>query len=160
MCILAGLRGDRHFALLELRHLWGHIWSIVLFENPLQTSDLFFFLAWYLLTHRYTWLSKKYSLTCLDFLFGVAALTGLSLTQEFEYLEFYAGVGNLTRQARACGYTSARFDILDNKHPNPKRKTNYMDLTSKSGFALLRYMSCFHFYISYISQKQYIRCCI
>ena len=59
------------------------------------------------------------------------------MPQEFDYLEFFAGVGNLTSQARACGYKVARFDILDNKRPQ-NRKSNFMDLTSRSGFAFLR----------------------
>ena len=56
--------------------------------------------------------------------------------EEFEYFEFYAGVGNLCRQARACGYKALRFDILDNVRPHD-RKTNFMDINSPSGFAFL-----------------------
>ncbi|CAL1161775.1 unnamed protein product [Cladocopium goreaui] len=58
-----------------------------------------------------------------------------TLTQDFEYYEFYAGVGNLCRQARACGYKALRFDILDNVKPYD-RKTNFMNINSPSGFAL------------------------
>lgn len=58
------------------------------------------------------------------------------LWQAYDQLEFFAGVGNITKQARACGYRAARFDIIDNERP-PNRKTNFMDLTSASGFALL-----------------------
>lgn len=56
--------------------------------------------------------------------------------QEYDYFEFFAGVGNLTKQARACGFRAARFDILDNQKPK-HRKSNFMDLTSASGFACL-----------------------
>jgi hypothetical protein len=45
-------------------------------------------------------------------------------------------VGNITRQARPCGYKALRFDILDNKKPTD-RKSNFMDLASPSGWALL-----------------------
>jgi hypothetical protein len=45
------------------------------------------------------------------------------MPQEFDYLEFFAGVGNLTSQARACGYKVARFDILDNKRPQTRKST-------------------------------------
>lgn len=55
---------------------------------------------------------------------------------QWEYLEFYAGQGNLTRQAKAAGYRAIRFDILDSKKEE-NRKSNFMDLTSPSGFALL-----------------------
>ena len=37
---------------------------------------------------------------------------------------------------RASGYTSLRFDVLDNEKP-PTRGSNYMDLTHQSGFAFL-----------------------
>lgn len=56
--------------------------------------------------------------------------------QTYDYYEFYAGVGNITRQARPCGYKALRFDILDNKKPTD-RKSNFMDLASPSGWALL-----------------------
>ena len=56
--------------------------------------------------------------------------------QTYDYYEFFAGVGNITRQARACGYKAIRFDIKDNQRP-PKRRSNFMDLNSPSGFALL-----------------------
>ncbi|CAL1154504.1 unnamed protein product [Cladocopium goreaui] len=55
--------------------------------------------------------------------------------QTYDYYEFYAGVGNITRQARSCGYKALRFDILDNKKPT-NRKSNFMDLASPSGWAL------------------------
>lgn len=56
--------------------------------------------------------------------------------QEFDYYEFFAGTGNLTRCAQASGYHAVRFDILDNETPG-HRKTNFMDLNSVSGFAFL-----------------------
>ena len=60
----------------------------------------------------------------------------MTASQEYDILEFFAGVGNLTKQALASGYSALRFDILDN--PNlGGRKSNYMDLNSVSGFAFL-----------------------
>jgi hypothetical protein len=56
--------------------------------------------------------------------------------EQYDYYEFFAGIGNLTKQARACGYKALRFDILDNVKPKD-RKSNFMDLNSASGFALL-----------------------
>ncbi|CAL1136900.1 unnamed protein product [Cladocopium goreaui] len=55
--------------------------------------------------------------------------------EQYDYYEFFAGIGNLTKQARACGYKALRFDILDNVKPKD-RKSNFMDLNSASGFAL------------------------
>ncbi|CAL1151064.1 unnamed protein product [Cladocopium goreaui] len=38
-----------------------------------------------------------------------------SVDEEYEVLEFFAGVGNLTKQALVTGYNALRFDILDNQ---------------------------------------------
>lgn len=56
--------------------------------------------------------------------------------QVFEWLEFFAGLGNLTRAMKSARYKSARFDLLDNQKPQ-HRKSNFMDLNSPSGFAIL-----------------------
>lgn len=56
--------------------------------------------------------------------------------QAYEQYEFFAGVGNITKVARAAGYRALRFDLLDNEKP-PHRKSNFMDLSSTSGFGLL-----------------------
>ena len=72
-----------------------------------------------------------------------------SASQEFDQLEFFAGVGNLTRQARSVGYRSIRFDILDTARSTRKtkrHKTNFMDLTSPSGFAYLWRSANFLYY--------------
>ena len=56
--------------------------------------------------------------------------------QEYEWLEYFAGLGNLTKAMKSAMYKSARFDLLDNLHPE-HYKSNYMDLNSASGFAPL-----------------------
>ena len=56
--------------------------------------------------------------------------------QEFEWLEYFAGLGNLTKCMKSARYKSARFDILDNLHQEPYN-SNFMDMNSESGFAPL-----------------------
>ena len=56
--------------------------------------------------------------------------------QDVEWLEYFAGTGNLTRVMTAAQYKGFRFDILDNNRPG-NRRSNFMDLTESSGFALL-----------------------
>lgn len=56
--------------------------------------------------------------------------------QEYEWLEYFAGLGNLTKAMKSAMYKSARFDLLDNLHPE-HYKSNFMDLNSASGFAPL-----------------------
>lgn len=56
--------------------------------------------------------------------------------QEYEWLEYFAGLGNLTKCMKSAMYKSARFDLLDNLHPE-HYKSNFMDLNSASGFAPL-----------------------
>ena len=53
--------------------------------------------------------------------------------QDFEFLEFFAGLGNLTKAMKSASYKCGRFDLLDNSNPG-RHKTNYMDLNSESGF--------------------------
>lgn len=59
--------------------------------------------------------------------------------QEYNWIELFAGVGNLTKAMKQATpkYKCARFDILDNQNPPPDRKSNFMDLTHASGFAFL-----------------------
>ena len=54
--------------------------------------------------------------------------------QEYSYVEFFAGVGNIHRVMRATGHKAVRFDMVDGKH---RRGTNFMDLQTDAGFALL-----------------------
>ena len=59
--------------------------------------------------------------------------------QEFQWLEFFAGVANCTLYMRRAGYVSGKFDILYcDKMKQGQRKSNWHDLLSPSGFALLR----------------------
>ena len=53
--------------------------------------------------------------------------------QEYGYLEFYAGRGNIHRAMRAAKYKSARFDIVDGEG---KAKGHYMDISTSAGFSL------------------------
>lgn len=59
-----------------------------------------------------------------------------ALCQDIEWLEFFAGTGNLTRVMRSAQCKSVRFDILDHECPD-NRRSNFMDLSSPSGFAFL-----------------------
>ena len=67
----------------------------------------------------------------------IGRLPAYGLCQAFDYYEFFAGVGNLSRFAQACGYRAVRFDIKDHDASKTDRRTNYMDLNSCSGFAFL-----------------------
>ena len=60
----------------------------------------------------------------------------LNTCQEVQWIEFYAGLGNLTKMMHASRYTSLRFDLLDNDQPK-HRKSNFMDLSHPSGYAFL-----------------------
>ena len=53
--------------------------------------------------------------------------------QVYTFIEFFAGTGNLTTVMASAGYRTARFDLMDNQPPTTRR-SNYMDLTSVSGF--------------------------
>ena len=53
--------------------------------------------------------------------------------QEFDYIEYFAGKGNLTTQMRSAQYKSVRLDLKD--HTPKTKKSNYMDLTHAAGFA-------------------------
>ena len=56
--------------------------------------------------------------------------------QVFEYLEFFAGKGNLSHVMKSEGYNTVAFDILYNTKPR-HRKSNFMDLCHSSGYAFL-----------------------
>lgn len=58
------------------------------------------------------------------------------LRKEYDYIEYFAGVGNLTKQMKSAQYRAVRMDLKDHTPPN-KKKTNFMDMTSTSGFAFL-----------------------
>lgn len=66
--------------------------------------------------------------------------------QAIEWVEFFAGLGNLTVMMRASEYVSARFDILDHCQDS-HRSSNYMDLTHQSGFGFLSNQNVFLEYI-------------
>ena len=56
--------------------------------------------------------------------------------KEYQWLEFFAGHGNLMKMMKAAGYKSARFDI-DDSNKKPNRRSNFMDILSPSGFWIL-----------------------
>ncbi|CAL1151357.1 unnamed protein product [Cladocopium goreaui] len=60
--------------------------------------------------------------------------SGFDLRQEFSYIEYFAGMGNLTRCMKSAQYRSIRLDIKD--HSPETKKNNYMDLASAAGMAL------------------------
>ena len=59
----------------------------------------------------------------------------VSLAEELQWMEFYAGEGRLTKVMKAAMQRAVRFDILDNVQG--QRKRNFMDLTHTSGYAPL-----------------------
>lgn len=69
--------------------------------------------------------------------------------QAIEWVEFFAGLGNLTVMMRASEYVSARFDVLDHCQDS-HRSSNYMDLTHQSGFGFLSHQNVFWNSCAYI----------
>lgn len=60
------------------------------------------------------------------------------IAQDFQWLEFFAGTAACTHAMREAGFRSARFDKLYCKDPSKHgRKSNWMDICTPSGFALL-----------------------
>ena len=57
--------------------------------------------------------------------------------QDLEWLEFFAGVGNLTRQMKSAQYRAVRFDLLDHTPPKGSKRSNFMDMNTASGYAFL-----------------------
>ena len=61
--------------------------------------------------------------------------------QAVQWVEFYAGLGNLSTMMRASDYTSLRFDLMDNTKPR-YRSSNFMDMSHQSGFGFLVNREC------------------
>ena len=64
--------------------------------------------------------------------------------EDFTFLEFYAGNSALTRCARRKGKVSARFDIkyhTGSGKAGRKKRTNFMDLLTPSGFLFLVFVN-------------------
>ena len=57
--------------------------------------------------------------------------------QDIEWLEYFAGVGNLTRQMQSARSRSVRFDLEDHKPPKGSKRSNYMDMNTAAGYAFL-----------------------
>ena len=71
--------------------------------------------------------------------------------QEVEWIEFFAGLGNLTVMMKACQYPSLRFDVIDHQQ-STNRGSNFMDLSHASGFAFLGIVDFFGFKKTYLLQ--------
>ena len=55
-------------------------------------------------------------------------------SQEFDYVEFYAGKGNLSRCMRASGIRTASLDLLYRVKGSERHHSNCMDILSPAGF--------------------------
>jgi hypothetical protein len=56
--------------------------------------------------------------------------------QEFDYLEYFAGAGEITKHMLASKYRAVRLDLLDFTPESPNT-SNYMDLNQSAGYAFL-----------------------
>ena len=70
-------------------------------------------------------------------LFNLRSSDAGFVSEEYNFLEFYAGKARTTAAFRECGEKCAKFDILYHDPAGTSHKTNYMDLTTASGFLLL-----------------------
>ena len=62
----------------------------------------------------------------------------VSIQQEFQWIEYFAGKAACTTAMRSAGYHSARFDFLYFRDEDKKRrKSNFYDLLTPAGFAFL-----------------------
>ena len=75
------------------------------------------------------------------------------ILQEFQWLEFFAGVGNLTKMMKASNHRSMRFDLEDNTRPS-YRNSNFMDLLHSSGWANLA--QCLRQTVSWFSRFSWL----
>ena len=64
----------------------------------------------------------------------------LILCQELQFIEFYAGVGNVWRAVSTSGFPSARVDLSYHEEQNMSVKQNPMDILSSAGFAFFGYV--------------------
>lgn len=99
-------------------------------------------------------LLKVFILTIL--LLSWQSFIDLDKSSQYDIVEYYAGIGRISRLGAAYGYTTGAFDVVydfpefTESMPGPKKKkyrkhqTNKktaMDLTTSSGFMLLGYFS-------------------
>ena len=56
--------------------------------------------------------------------------------QEFDYLEYFAGAGEITKHMLASKYRAVRLDLSDFTPESPNT-SNYMDLNQSAGYAFL-----------------------
>ena len=75
--------------------------------------------------------------------------------QEFDYLEYFAGAGEITKHMLASKYRAVRLDLLDFT-PEPPKTSNYMDLNQSAGYAFLWMirLPCF-FVVTFRFKKQW-----
>ena len=134
---------------------YGHRWSgeviwlkLALSSKDLNLRRLYFACCCCFGPMRSTRISETAIFYVYNFVLKIKLETGMSISeisiwckshnspQEFEWLEFFAGKANLTRAMASAHYTCQSFDLLYNEQPKD-RKSNFMDLTHASGFALL-----------------------
>lgn len=69
-------------------------------------------------------------------------------SQEYDVIEFFAGVGRIARLSDGAGYRSAAYDVMydlgscgevSEEHQNRIRKKKTMDLSTPPGFVFLRF---------------------
>lgn len=56
--------------------------------------------------------------------------------QELQFVEFYAGVGNVWRSVAEAGYPAARADYAYYQPDDPYWKQNCMDILTSAGFGI------------------------
>ena len=59
------------------------------------------------------------------------------VNQDIDYIEYFAGTGNLSKCMKAAKYKTTRLDLKYHDVPKNSKRSNYMDLNSGSGFAFL-----------------------
>lgn len=67
----------------------------------------------------------------------VSWMSLLEPEKDLQYLELFAGVGRLTRLARALGYNAEGHDIIFDTEAGTHGLNNSMDITGDAGFLFL-----------------------
>lgn len=107
-----------------LGYMWGFGHVVVMMMIGIYLVHMFALSIWNKLA------------TCSSGTLWSPTATATATLQDYEWLEFFAGTGNLTHMMQATRYKSARFDLMDSQQ-QPHRKSNFMDMTHCSGFAFL-----------------------
>ena len=67
--------------------------------------------------------------------------------EPFDFIEYFAGKGEMTRMLRYSGLFSAALDLKYTDGVRANLKEDYMDITTSAGFALLGCASEIYVYI-------------